>query len=94
VVFGYPFHPPDQPTRLRTAHLQNLRTPTLIVQGERDPFGTRAEVEGYQLAEAIALHWVEGGDHSLAKRQSAGRAQVLADAIAAAAAFVGHLPGL
>ncbi|MCB9872487.1 MAG: alpha/beta hydrolase, partial [Planctomycetes bacterium] len=39
VCLGYPFHPPAHPNRLRTAHLLALRTPTLIVQGERDPFG-------------------------------------------------------
>src|SRR5687767_9027203 len=38
VCLGYPFHPPGQPHRLRTAHLRELRTPTLIVQGTRDPF--------------------------------------------------------
>ena len=45
VCLGYPFHPPNQPAKLRTAHLEGLACPTLIVQGERDPFGPRAEVE-------------------------------------------------
>jgi predicted alpha/beta-hydrolase family hydrolase len=42
VCLGYPFHPPGQPDRLRTAHLRELRTPTLIVQGTRDALGSRA----------------------------------------------------
>jgi predicted alpha/beta-hydrolase family hydrolase len=45
VCLGYPFHPPGQPEKLRTAHLRDLRTTTLIVQGTRDPLGTREEVE-------------------------------------------------
>jgi predicted alpha/beta-hydrolase family hydrolase len=94
VVFGYPFHPPAQPARLRTAHLQALRTPCLCLQGERDPFGTRDEVAGFRLSPAVAIHWLPDGDHSLAPRKASGRtaAQNLDEAIAAAAAFVAHLP--
>ena len=46
VCLGYPFHPPNKPAVLRTAHLTDLQCPALIVQGERDPFGTRTEVAG------------------------------------------------
>ncbi|HET6198366.1 MAG TPA: alpha/beta family hydrolase [Acetobacteraceae bacterium] len=90
VVFGYPFHPPDQPTRLRTAHLAELRTPTLILQGERDPFGTRAEVGGYRLSPAVRIHWLPDGDHSLEPRKASGRTAAAnhAEAIAAAAEFL------
>ena len=56
---GYPFHPPKKPEQLRTAHLTALACPALIVQGERDPFGGRAEVEGYGLSPAIRLHWAD-----------------------------------
>ena len=45
ICFGYPFHPPGKPAQLRTAHLETLRRPLLILQGERDPFGSRDEVE-------------------------------------------------
>ena len=72
VVFGYPFHPPKQPQRLRTAHLAQLKTRTLILQGERDPFGTRAEVAGYELSPRIEIVWLPDGDHSLAPRKSSG----------------------
>lgn len=72
VCLGYPFHPPRKPERLRTAHLATLRTRTLIVQGERDALGTRAEVEGYALSPAITLHWLVDGDHSFVPRRSSG----------------------
>lgn len=71
VCFGYPFHPPGKPEKLRTAHLLELRTPTVICQGRRDPFGTEAEVAGYGLSEAIRMVWVEG-DHSLEPRRRDG----------------------
>lgn len=90
VAFGYPFHPPGKPDQLRTAHLQSLRTPTLILQGERDPFGKPDEVPGYGLSAAITVQWLEDGDHSLAPRKKSGHtaAQHLATACAAAADFV------
>lgn len=73
VCLGYPVHPPGRPDRLRTAHLADLRTPTLVVQGERDPFGGRGEVEGYRLSPAIRIAWCPDGDHSLVPRKASGR---------------------
>jgi len=70
LCLGYPFHPPDKPTQLRTAHLAGLATPTLICQGTRDPFGTRDEVAGYALSDRIELLWLEDGDHDLKPRKS------------------------
>jgi uncharacterized protein len=72
VCLGYPFHPPDKPNQLRTAHLETLLTPTLICQGERDPFGTKEEVAGYKLSPAIELYWLEDGDHGLQPRKDSG----------------------
>jgi hypothetical protein len=65
VCLGYPFHPPGKPLQLRTSHLRHLSCPTLIVQGESDPFGSRAEVAAYALSPAIRLHWIEGAGHDL-----------------------------
>ena len=70
VCFGYPFHPPAKPDQLRTAHLEHLRTPTLIVQGERDEFGTRSEVESYALSPAVEVLFLPDGDHSLTPRKT------------------------
>ncbi len=69
LCLGYPFHPPDKPESLRTAHLAGLQTPTLICQGTRDEFGTRAEVETYPLSGRIRLLWLEDGDHDLKPRK-------------------------
>jgi uncharacterized protein len=42
---SYPLHPPGRATALRTAHLPQLRVPTLFVHGITDPFATPAELE-------------------------------------------------
>ena len=70
LCLGYPFHPPEKPTQLRTAHLLTLKVPALICQGTRDPFGTKDEVPGYGLPEGIRLLWLEDGDHDLKPRKS------------------------
>ncbi len=75
LCLGYPFHPPGRPERLRTARLKDLATTTLILQGSRDPFGTREEVAAYALSPAIRLHWVEDGDHNLTPRKRSGRSR-------------------
>ena len=68
LCLGYPFHPPEKPAQLRTAHLETLKAPTLICQGTRDPFGRREEVAGYALSPAIDILWLEDGDHDLKPR--------------------------
>ena len=73
VCLGYPFHPPGRPEKLRTEHLANLATPTLILQGTRDPFGKPEEVAGYDLSAQINVVWLEDGDHSFKPRKSSGR---------------------
>jgi uncharacterized protein len=71
LCLGYPFHPSAKPEGMRTAHLQHLVAPTLICQGSRDPFGSKAEVAGYILSPAIELLWLEGGDHDFRSRKTA-----------------------
>lgn len=70
LCLGYPFHPPEKPQPLRTAHLMSLKSLTLICQGTRDPFGTQDEVVGYDLSAAIELLWLEDGDHDLKPRNT------------------------
>jgi predicted alpha/beta-hydrolase family hydrolase len=70
LCLGYPFHPIGKPEQLRTAHLAKMKTPALIVQGTRDPFGTREEVATYALSKAIEILWLEDGDHDLKPRKS------------------------
>jgi len=95
VCLGYPFHPIGKPEKLRTAHLEGIKTPTLIVQGERDSMGTTADVEGYALSEAIEVEWMPDGDHSFKPRKRSGHTEEenLDAAVAAVVRFVNGLGG-
>jgi predicted alpha/beta-hydrolase family hydrolase len=77
IVLGYPLHPPGKPEQPRTAHLPAIGVPVLIVQGERDAFGTPAELQPVlaRMPARVILHVVPGGDHSLRVPASAGTPQ-------------------
>lgn len=75
VCLGYPFHAPGRPDKPRIEHLRALRTPALIVQGTRDPFGSPEEVAGYGLAKSIRVRWLDDGDHDFKPRKASGRTQ-------------------
>jgi uncharacterized protein len=92
LCLGYPFHPPGKPEKLRTEHLASLKTPSLILQGTRDPFGTQEEVSGYTLSKDIKLHWLSDGEHSFKPRKKSGRTmdQNWDQAIKTMADFMSH----
>jgi predicted alpha/beta-hydrolase family hydrolase len=69
IYLSYPFHPIEKLEKLRTQHLEELKTPSLILQGTRDPFGNQQEVLGYTLSNKIKLHWLEDGEHSFKSRK-------------------------
>jgi len=73
VCLGYPFHPPGKPEQTRTRHLEQLRTPALVLQGTRDAFGKPEEVRKYKLSRVICIEWLEDGDHSFKPRARSGR---------------------
>jgi predicted alpha/beta-hydrolase family hydrolase len=93
VLLGYPLHPPGKPQQLRVAHLRKVRAPMLFVQGERDTFGTPAELRPHLegLAAGTRLLVIEGGDHSLATPKKAGGSleKTLARVAAEIASFTG-----
>lgn len=74
VLLGYPLHPPGKPQTLRVAHLASIRAPVLIVQGERDAFGSPLELAPhFGVAPAsVTVHAVANGDHSLAPPKRIG----------------------
>ncbi len=93
LVLGYPFHPPGKPDRPRVAHLAGITTPTLILQGERDPFGRPEEVAGYDLSDRIEVAWLADGDHGFKPRKRSGltESENLTEAVERAAAFLRNL---
>lgn len=42
----------------------------MILQGERDSFGRREEVETYDLSPQVQLRWIPSGDHSFKPTRS------------------------
>lgn len=77
ICLGYPFHPPGKPEKAegRMAHLLDLKTPTLILQGSRDTFGTIDQVPNFPLSTSITVQWLEDGDHGFKPRKKSGRSE-------------------
>jgi hypothetical protein len=75
LLLSYPLHPPRKPEQQRTQHLPDLRTPTLFVQGTRDPFGSIAEMERAlkMIPGKTKLFVVEGAGHDLGFKGKAQR---------------------
>jgi len=90
VCLGYPFHAPGKPDRVRADHLKDIKTPTLIVQGERDPFGTKEDIAGYALGRKVKVRFLMDGEHSFKPRKKSGRSEAenLAEAVEAVTAFM------
>ena len=84
VLFAYPLHPPGQPHRLRTQHLDRIRPPMLFLSGTRDNFLSVELME--QAVDALpyaTLKWLEGADHGFHVLKRSGRTDedILAEAI-------------
>ena len=67
LLLSYPLHPPRRPEQQRTQHLPDLRTPTLFVQGTRDPFGSIEELQRAMkmIPAKTKLLQLEGAGHDL-----------------------------
>ena len=92
VCLGYPFHPPEKPDAVRTAHLEHLATRTLIVQGTRDPLGSPTRWPLTPSPPRSPLHWLDDGEHDFRPRKAvSGRTfrQNLEEAAETVARFVG-----
>lgn len=72
ILLGFPFTPPNKPEKFRGQHLATLKTPSLLVQGERDNFGNKETILGYDLSPKIQTLWVKDGDHSFSPRKASG----------------------
>ena len=49
IALAFPVHPPGRPEVSRLAELDAATVPTLVIQGERDPFGVPPKKRGRQL---------------------------------------------
>lgn len=66
LALSFPLHPPGRPENSRLSELLGARVPSLMIQGENDPFGTPEE-----FPEHVDLAVVPAGDHSLRVPKSA-----------------------
>ncbi len=67
--FGYPFHPTGKADAdWRMEPLQGAKRPVLICQGDRDPFGSRAELDEISLPEQVSIVYLEDGNHDFGPR--------------------------
>jgi predicted alpha/beta-hydrolase family hydrolase len=72
LCLAFPLHPPGRPEKSRLSELTSVTVPTLVVQGDHDPFGVPDAVS---LPGGITLV-VVSGDHSLKKEAPAIRAAI------------------
>jgi predicted alpha/beta-hydrolase family hydrolase len=88
LLLSYPLHPPRKPEQQRTQHLPDLYTPTLFVQGTRDPFASIAEMERTlkMIPAKTKLLPIEGAGHDLGFKGNAKQEelpkQILSELIA------------
>ena len=75
VFFGFPLHPPGQPSAERAEHLERVKVPLLFLQGTRDAFATLELLRPVltSLGPHATLHLIDGADHGFAVPKSAGR---------------------
>lgn len=59
LALAFPLHPPGRPERSRLEELEGAGVPTLVIQGERDPFGRPEE-----FPQDVDLTVVPLADHS------------------------------
>lgn len=74
LALAFPLHPPGRPEKSRAEELMGSGVPTLVVQGERDPFGGPSEFPA-----GVRLLAVPAADHGfkVPARSSLGQAGAL-----------------
>jgi predicted alpha/beta-hydrolase family hydrolase len=82
LALSFPLHPPGKPESSRLPELLGAGVPTLVIQGERDPFGGPAE-----FPEAVELAVVPAADHGMKVPRSAPLSQDEALAVVREAAL-------
>lgn len=82
LALAFPLHPPGKPEKSRLDELKAARVPTLVIQGERDPFGAPEEFPS-----GVDLTVVPSADHSFKVPKRAEISQTDAYAIIVEAAL-------
>lgn len=71
ICLGYPFVPlkGGEP---RLEPIVNATLPLMIIQGERDKFGTRQEIGSWALPKSVRCEYLTDGDHGFKPRKASG----------------------
>jgi predicted alpha/beta-hydrolase family hydrolase len=56
LCLAFPVHPPGRPEKSRLDELDAVKVPTLVVQGERDPFGMPPSAPGRTVVQIPGTH--------------------------------------
>lgn len=75
ICLGFPFYAPKKnrlPEESRGQHLYQIKTPSLILQGQRDNFATDIELQAMPLSEHVNSYILPDGDHSFKPRVKSG----------------------
>jgi predicted alpha/beta-hydrolase family hydrolase len=95
VFFGFPLHPPKQPSMDRSTHLFQVQIPMLFLQGTRDALAELPLVTSLaeQLGERATLTQLKDADHAFQVPKRAGRTegQVRKEMLDAFAAWAGSV---
>lgn len=75
ILFGYPLHPPKQPSKPRSEHFPTLAQPALFLQGTQDEFAELALLRAAlgRYGGRATLEVIEGADHGFHVPRSSGR---------------------
>jgi len=76
ICLGYPFYALGKTEKPRIEHLKNIKTKSLILQGDRDVMGSKKNVEIYDLSSQIKIHWLPDGNHDLKPRLKSGFTEI------------------
>lgn len=92
VFFGFPLHPPGQPSVQRAEHLSRVKIPMLFLQGTKDEFADLSLLRPVirKLRKTATLHLVEDANHSFHVPKKSGRSDedVMEELVAAVGEFV------
>jgi len=77
LALAFPEHPPGKPEKSRQAELDAVEVPTLIVQGERDPFGRPKAGHHHELVVLAGNHMLSADLEGVSRATSEWLGRVL-----------------
>jgi predicted alpha/beta-hydrolase family hydrolase len=75
IFFGFPLHPPGEPSIERAEHLSRVRVPMLFLQGTKDEFAEMSLLAPVikKLKRRATLHLIDDANHSFHVPKRSGR---------------------